>query len=316
MSALPAESSPGARFARFAWAVLAYTLGVILFGAVVRITGSGAGCGQHWPSCQGELLLLPSSTKTAIEYGHRLTSGLNALAVVALVVFARRTFPRGHAARTAAMAALVFMVVEALIGAVLVRRALVAENASAARAVVMAAHLVNTSFLTATLTLTAWSATRGAEGGWMPSSKLGKAVGSGLLATLIVSVTGAITALGDTLYPVDTSRGLAERLAADHSSLATFLERGRAIHPLVAFLGATLLLVVSRKVSDASLGLTAERAAQLVRVLVFLQLGAGALNVLLSAPGYMQVIHLAIATALWIALVVLHACVRSGETGG
>src|SRR4051812_44391083 len=157
----PAERDGAAKrvsFERLAWGVLAYTIGVILFGAVVRITGSGAGCGQHWPTCQGEVFHLPRTVATAIELSHRLTSGLSGLFVVGLTLAAFRRFPARHPTRRAATAATVLMGSEALVGAALVKLALVADNASVLRALVMSLHLVNTSFLAAAIALTAWTA--------------------------------------------------------------------------------------------------------------------------------------------------------------
>lgn len=303
----------GVRFARFAWVVLAYTVAVILFGAVVRITGSGAGCGQHWPTCQGEIVHLPKSTATAIEYSHRLTSGLSLALAIALAVVSTRQFPRGHATRRAGLLTVVFMLTESLVGAALVLLALVGQNTSMARAVVMGAHLMNTSFLTGAMAMTAWTATHAVPARFGPQSRLDWALVATLVVVLLVSVTGAITALGDTLYPVQTTSSLAERLSADQSPVATFLERGRAIHPLVAFLGATTILVVSRKAAEATPSSHVGKWSTAVQALVIAQVGAGVVNILLSAPGYMQVVHLALATSVWIALVLLYAAFMAAK---
>ena len=106
------------RLERIAWAVLAYTVLVILFGAWVRITGSGAGCGEHWPSCHGELVPRSPTAATIIEFTHRVTSGLCLLSVLALLWLARRVFPRGHAVRLGAALAVLFTITEALVGEV------------------------------------------------------------------------------------------------------------------------------------------------------------------------------------------------------
>ena len=134
------------RLARFAWSVLAFNLGVILWGAIVRATRSGDGCGSHWPLCNGEIVPLVQHAATWVEFLHRATSGLALLLVVALVAWARRARPRGDATRFWAWTSLAFIVSEALIGAGLVRFELVAGNRSMTRAVVMATHLVNTFF--------------------------------------------------------------------------------------------------------------------------------------------------------------------------
>lgn len=302
-----------AAFGRLAWAVLGYTVLVILFGAVVRITGSGAGCGQHWPTCQGEIVHLPKTMATAIELSHRLTSGLSLLFVVGLAFAAFRRFPVGHATRRAAAAAVALMITESLVGASLVLLRLVGENASVARAAVMATHLVNTSFLAGAIALTAWTATHRAPRQWRPTCPLEWTLLGALAAVLIVSITGAITALGDTLYPVETSGNLAARLAADQATTASFLEHGRALHPLVAFTAAAFVLAVVWKTPEKRPRRDVESGARLVIALVFAQVGAGVLNVLVSAPGWMQVIHLGLATSVWISLVLFYATTLSAR---
>src|SRR5690606_29935869 len=144
------------RLALYAWTVLAYNLGVILWGAFVRATGSGAGCGSHWPLCDGQLVPAAPSVAMLIEYSHRLTSGLALISVVVLLWLARRERPAGDPARRAAAWTVVFMLLEAGVGAGLVLFELVADNATMARALFMAVHLANTFVLVAWLTLTAW----------------------------------------------------------------------------------------------------------------------------------------------------------------
>src|SRR5678809_222958 len=108
------------RLARFAWAVLAYNVAVIVWGAVVRATGSGAGCGSHWPLCNGVVVPVAPAAKTIIEFVHRLSSGVAMVLSLGLMIAARRVFPHGHRARVWAAASFVFMVIEAAVGAGLV----------------------------------------------------------------------------------------------------------------------------------------------------------------------------------------------------
>src|SRR5512146_257298 len=183
---------------RFAWSVLAVNLAVVAWGAFVRATGSGAGCGRHWPSCNGEIVPREPAVATAIEFAHRATSGIALLLVVALVVAAVRALPRGHAARRAAWASLAFMIAEALVGAGLVLYGWVAKDTSPARGWVMAIHLVNTFLLLASLALTAeWS---GRPGGLVLAGRAGVAATllAGAAAIVLAGITGAIAALGDT----------------------------------------------------------------------------------------------------------------------
>ena len=208
--------SSARRFARYAWSVLAFNIAVVLWGAFVRATGAGAGCGQHWPLCNGEMLPRSPSLNTIIEFTHRATSGID-LALVALLVFwAFRAFPKYHAVRQAATLSAIFLMTEALLGAALVLLEHVAGNQSSARAYSLSAHLLNTLTLLACLTLTAWWATRKAplrvagRAAWMAACSLG--------IVMILGVSGAIAALGDTLFP---SRSLAEGLARDFDPAAS-----------------------------------------------------------------------------------------------
>src|SRR6202790_988024 len=156
-AALP-EVSAHRRFAHFAWAVLAYNVLVILWGALVRATGSGAGCGGHWPLCNGDVLPNVSQIGTVIELTHRIMSGLALILVIALFALARKTYPPRHAARRWAAWSLVFILTEALLGASLVLLGHVASNESVGRVYSLATHLVNTFLLLASLALAAWSA--------------------------------------------------------------------------------------------------------------------------------------------------------------
>lgn len=300
LSALPSAERPRIRGAWLAKAALFYTLFVILFGALVRVTGSGAGCGQHWPTCHGEIAHLPRSIETLIELTHRVTSGLSLVVVVLLVVVVRQLPPR-HLARRAAWLSLVFLVLEALIGAGLVLFELVADDTSSARAVVMPAHLVNTALLMLVLTVTAWAVGKRAPALSFAGVPGGLVLG-GLGVLIAISTTGALTALGDTLYPVTEGAHLSERVAEVRAG-ATLLERVRSLHPLLALLASLYLLGVASYLKSI-----APRLAPLVAAFVlvlFAQLGIGVLNIWLSAPAWMQIVHLAVANALWVLWVLL-----------
>jgi heme A synthase len=274
-------------FARCAAALVGYLLFVIVFGAWVRITGSGAGCGEHWPSCQGVLLPRTPNQATIIEYSHRLTSGLLGIASLALPLAALRLFPRGHVARRWSAATLFFVTVEAAIGALLVKRGLVADNASLARAVVVALHLVNTLLLTASAALTVTSAHPAPERG---AIALDARSGGVLLGLGIVAASGAVTALGDTLFPVGSPQSL-----SDH-----FLVQLRVVHPILASALVLGAIAWARWIGSVS---SVRPWAVAVGVLAALQLGVGAVNIVLRAPGAMQLAHLLIAQLLWISAV-------------
>lgn len=295
------------RWTQATWLGLLYTIGVVLFGAVVRITGSGAGCGQHWPTCHGEVAHLPQTLETVIELTHRVTSGLSTVVVIALWLTARRVFPVAHAARRFIGASVIFNLIEGAIGAGLVLFELVAHDKSAARAVAMPAHLVNTFLLLGAIALAAWSAA-GSRIELRPLRGTGAAVVGALFTVLVVSMTGAVTALGDTLYPVAFGKAAAARaLATD----AHFLEQLRAVHPLIAVLGSGYVLMLVPYLAERSSRAAAQTWARRTKFLMIGQLLLGALNIWLSAPGYMQVLHLALANLVWIALLLFSAELRA-----
>jgi cytochrome c oxidase assembly protein subunit 15 len=290
------------RFARYAWLTLACNVAVVLWGTIVRATGSGAGCGRHWPLCNGEVLPRAPRIETLIELSHRASSGVALLLVAGLVVWAFRGRPRGHAARKAAVFSLVFMLGEAAVGAGLVLFRLVADNQSMARALFMATHLVNTFFLLAALTLTAHFAGGGARFRlrvpWAAGFVLEAA------ALLLAGVSGAVAALGDTLFP---SLSLAEALRQDLSPTAHLLIRLRVLHPLISVAAGAGALFLALQLLKRGAGAATDRAAWRVTLLVCLQIAAGAVNFLLLAPVWMQVVHLLLADLLWIGFVLLGA---------
>jgi len=292
------------RFARYAWGVLAYNLLVIVWGAFVRATGSGAGCGSHWPLCNGDVVPRAPEIETVIEFTHRATSGLALLAVVGLYVWARRAYPRGEIVRTGALLSLVFIIIEALLGAGLVVFGLVADDASRARAFSMVAHLVNTFVLVAFLALTAWWA----SGGSRPSPRAKpvdrRLLGAGLVVLLLVGATGAIAALGDTLFPSESlGEGLRDSFSRDSHPLVQL----RKYHPLIAIVGGLFVAGVARLVERRRESTVISRLAAAVIGLYVIQLLIGVVNMILLAPVWMQLVHLLFADLVWIAFVLLAA---------
>ena len=301
------------KYARVAWAVLAYNICVILWGAWVRITGSGAGCGDHWPTCGGEIIPRSPTVETMIEFSHRLTSGFTLIFGIVLVVLARKVFAKGHRARTAAWVTLVFILLEAALGALLVLKGLVAKDTSTARAVVIALHLVNTLGLVAGGALTAWWA-RERERSFGARVHPGY-LGVVLFGLVIVGATGAITALGDTLFPVPVAEGtgLIANIVQDISLAQHFLVRLRVLHPIFAVLVGFFILVwgltLERRTQSGSLGYLANALVWSVA----LQLMLGVLNVLLHAPGWMQIVHLLVADIVWVVAVLTCAEAKDQE---
>lgn len=291
------------RVARYAWLVLAYNLGVIVWGAFVRATGSGAGCGNHWPLCDGQLVPRGPGIAMLIEYSHRLTSGLALVSVLVLAWWVWRTVRPGHPARSAAVLTVLFMLTEAAVGAGLVLFQLVADNASMARALFVAVHLANTFILVASITLTAWWLSGGAPVSLKDAPARAGLLGALAVGLILVGVSGAVAALGDTLFP---SASLQDALAADLSTTSHTLIRLRVLHPALAITISTLLALVAPWLAARHAGPRTRGFGRAVAALALTQLVVGLINVLLLAPVWMQLIHLLIADLLWVSFV-LHA---------
>ncbi len=285
------------KFRSYVGFVLGVTLLVIVWGAFVRASGSGAGCGEHWPLCNGQVLQRSPTWSTVIELTHRMTSGLSLLLVVGVVVAACRVFRPGAPARRFAWLTLFFMLTEAAVGAGLVLLRLVADDSSALRAVVLGVHLVNTLFLLGAMTATALAARAGP--GFLLWRREDRARAWVLFSLLlVVGVAGAITALGDTLFPAGT---LAAGLAADADPLSHFLVRLRVIHPVLALLTLVFAFFTWLRLEPRNPG--AARAGHEFVALLGIQTLIGLLNIWLLAPVAMQLVHLLVADLIWIAAV-------------
>ncbi|MEM6328524.1 MAG: COX15/CtaA family protein [Bacteroidota bacterium] len=283
-----------------ALATLLYTVLVILWGAVVRATGAGAGCGANWPTCNGEIIPMAPSLNTLIEFGHRVTSGLAMILVVVMGWAVWRAFPRGSGARKAAGTSIFFMMLEAAIGAALVLLEYVALDARIGRAVWIALHLVNTFLLLGALTLTVW-ATRGHP---LPRwrGRMGWALGIALTGTAILGASGAITALGDTLV-------LRGGMSPETHAVVALLVGLRVLHPTLAFVALGLIgwaVWEARETAARDWGLW-------VIGLFVMQMGLGVINVWLLAPLWMQVVHLLVTDIIWIGLVLFAARVLAPD---
>lgn len=288
--------------------VLAWNLLVVGWGAFVRASGSGAGCGAHWPLCDGEVIPRAPSAERLIEWTHRATSGLALVAGVALVVVARRRRAAGHPVRRAAAWSLAFLLAEAALGAGLVLFGLVADNDSATRAVVMALHLVNTFLLFAALGLTLHHADDGRALVWGPraAGPLATRLYLALGLLLLTGASGAIAALGDTLFPATS---LAHGLAQDLSPTSHALLRLRIFHPFLAVAAVVAVLVFAWGILGRGSDPVASRRARLAGGLALGELALGAVNLGLLAPVPLQLAHLLLADLLWIAVVLAGASV-------
>lgn len=276
----------------------------------MRATGSGAGCGANWPLCNGVAVPHSPALNTIIEFVHRVSSGIALIFIVALIIWAFRAFPKGHAVRMGAVLSVFFTFTEALIGAGLVLFEKTAQDKSTARVVSLSVHLINTFILVGCIALVAWWASGGPRLRWKSVGPVKWLLVIGLGAALLLGVSGAITALGDTLYPV---KSLAEGLAADLSPVAPFLVKFRKFHPALAVAVGAYLAFLAIYESLQTKFVWVKRFAFCVVALVLCQWALGALDVVLLAPYWAQLTHLFLADLLWVAAVLFSANVLAVE---
>ena len=298
--------------ARFAWTALCWNVAVVLWGAYVRATGSGAGCGNRWPLCDGDVVGASAKTQTIVEFTHRMTSAISLLMVIGLVVWCWRVTKRGDWVRYSALLAAALLANEALLGAALVLLKHVAYDHSVGRILFLCLHFGNTLLLLAALSLTAvWLSSGSGSfvliGKWRELSS----IGLGLLATMATGIAGAVAALADTLFP---STSLHSSLMQDFGSVTPAFLHCRLFHPAAALITACYVLWIVLKSSARRNRFSGSAIALLISVLV--QVGVGVANVLFLAPVWLQIAHLFVADVLWVLLVVVSADLTLECTSG
>ncbi|MEF3273050.1 MAG: COX15/CtaA family protein [Chloroflexus sp.] len=298
-------------FVNFAWLNVGYNLLVIMWGAFVRATGSGAGCGDHWPLCDGQVIPRAPDTAQLIEFSHRVTSGIALLLAIALLVWALRLFAAGHPARRAAIAVMVFMIIESLIGAALVLFQLVAHNVSLTRAISLGLHLVNTLLLIGAMALTAWYASGKPAPDLRGKGGLLSMLIAALVGTAFVGASGAVTALGDTLLQLEVlPGGVNQPINRDSHPLVLM----RIVHPVLGTLVGLAMISLAQRAMRYDPSPSTRVLAWAVATIFVSQIFLGALNVILKAPIWMQLVHLLFADLAWLALVLLSATLLGRPT--
>jgi len=296
--------------ARFAWATLCFNVAVVLWGAFVRATGSGAGCGNKWPSCGGSVLGTSAKAQTIVEFTHRTTSGIALLMVAILLLWCWRATSKGNWARYSAILATAFLANEALLGAALVLLGHVAGDQSAMRVLFLCLHFGNTLLLLAMLALTAACLQSGSECFTLIKKRTEvTTVVVGLVAVLAIGITGTVAALGDTLFPAPSLRA---SILRDFSSGSPALLHFRLLHPLLAVIAGIYVIWVVLKNTSRPIGQS--RASMALIMLLFAQVGIGMLNVLTLAPVWLQILHLLVADVIWISLVLASAALVFGKS--
>ena len=308
------------RFPTLAWAVLIFTILVIISGDIVQATESGAGCGETWPRCDGSLIPTISDMQTGIEFTHRLVTLVLGLGYVALAIGAWRrrysgvaapsetggwwarlatSYRHGNPLWSVTVWALVFFVVEVILGALLVIFGWVESDASLGRVIADAVHLVNTFLMVGTLTLIVFHA-RGGRRLRVDSSRLtDRLVFGGLAIIVLIGISGAINSLADALY-------FADDVDVESTPIASILLAIRGIHPVVAIVGGLGLIMVARAAATGAPA-SARPLVAVVQALVFVQFIVGFLNIALLTPLESQIAHLVLAHSVWAVYVYLSA---------
>ncbi len=297
----PSDPSSNSRIQVLSWTMLWLTVAVVIGGALVRATDSGAGCGESWPICGGQIIPEIGNYHTVIEVSHRLMTGLLGFVLVAVFVLVRRNFSKEHRLRRAVFAAGILLIVESLLGASLVLFGWVEFDASIARLIVVPVHLVNTFLLVGAMTMVAFFAGEGNGFRVDLSRVLDKVLAGALGIILIIGATGALNALADTLIKSDTLK----TASADEVLVTeSVLRQIRTIHPFVAIIGGLALFMVVRYLVTGA-GKRVRTLGLAVQGIIWLQFIVGLLNIALDVPLEIQLIHLFVADVLWISFVLI-----------
>ena len=296
---------------RVAWAALIYNVLVILWGAVVRITGAGAGCGEHWPLCNGVVVPQSPTLHTVIEFSHRLTSGASGLLAIGLVALAFVGTAKGHPARFGALLSLGLIILEGLVGGVQVLLGLTATSTDPARGFVQGVHLANTFLLLGALLLTALWASGGPRLRLRGQGRAGALVGAGLALLLVLGMAGAVTALGDLLFlPADSSTPV-QTVRGDLGAV-NLIQNLRVIHPMLAILTSAYLAWLAAWLRRERPSAQVSRWSVALWTMLGLQMLAGFANIALKAPGWLQLTHLLLACIMWLVTVMLSYAALTG----
>jgi heme A synthase len=265
------------RFVTLAWAAAAATYLLIILGAIVRITGSGLGCGEHWPLCNGKLLP-PLDLPTMIEYGHRLAAVAVSVLVVALAVVGAMTKGVGSGewgrAVRASYLAVGLLVLQIALGAITVKLSLPAWT--------VILHLGTAMLILAALLIAA-----------RPARANPGPVGPRLIAAVLGFVTVLLGALTANMGAAGACTGfpLCNGTIAPDGGLAHI----HWTHRVFAY-GLTAYLIWWGWKKRAP-------GARHVLYLVLLQVVVAAAMVLLGLPPALQALHVAVGAGVWAGLV-------------
>jgi heme a synthase len=293
--------------------ILSLILGVgqVVFGAIVRISGSGMGCGDHWPKCQGHWFPPLDRTDLIIEVTHRYIAATLSVAILALLAVAllRRAVPgvggRGGVLRSALLAA-ALVLAAAIFGAVTVKLEL-------GNKLVIVTHLAIAMTLLAVLV----SSSMRAGGLGAASAAVGTAsfktwrgARAAVAVTFVVLVLGAFTAHVPGANSTCTGFPLCSgTLMPTPSQHIQFTHR---IFAFLLFFHLLGLAIATQRRGEAAL---IKRAAWISFASVVAQLVVAAAMVELQLPARLRSLHQTVGTLIWVAVVILAMLSRRGSLG-
>jgi heme A synthase len=292
---------------RFAYIALFLGFAQIIFGAIVRITGSGLGCGDHWPDCYGSFTPSGNAPNLLVEISHRYGAAALSVAIIALAISAwmkrgeRGVSGKGGVLRPSLLAVLL-VVIAALFGAVTVKMEL--------NAWVVATHLAIAMSLLAVLVVAVIrSGGLGATGITVRSDRTLRGARAAVALTFVALVFGALTA-NTPDAPIACQGFPWCRVIAEHG-LPLWLQ---ATHRIVAFLLLGHLIGVSMGVRRRAEARPIRAAAFGALAVIVLQVLVAAAMVEMQLPPSLRSLHQAVGTALWVAVVALAALASGPRT--
>lgn len=290
------RSARGLRyFQLYLWGVLLFTVAVIISGDIVQATESGAGCGDSWPKCDGTLIPAFADIHMAIEFIHRMLTSVLSFGYFGLLIGGYLLFGGRHPVWRSILVSTAILLVEILLGASLVFFGWVEDNATWGRVIADSFHVVNTLALLGSLVLIIFLSRAEDEIPVTKPNPKRRYLIFAMLTVILITVTGTINSLADTLY-------LSDHVVVEETPIAQLLVSVRAIHPLVAIIGSFSIIGLLYLVTE---GPNVRKSVLSFAVfgVIFLQVVSGILNIALLTPVETQIIHLGLADALWILLV-------------
>ncbi|MDA9275869.1 COX15/CtaA family protein [bacterium] len=260
----------------------------IIAGAVVRATGSGDGCGSSWPTCNGRVIPSLNSASEQIEFSHRAISGLLLIVTIAIFIKSFNNSVTGLQKKVINYLTF-FVILEALIGAVIVLYEWVGMNSSIPRIAAVPLHLVNTFGLLAMYTII-FKLTQNPE--IKISNLIDRKFKIITFLFILTGATGSIAALADVLFP---SESFIAGIVEDFDSTSEILTRLRVLHPIVSTVLSFVLFNESKRLEDKF-----NLKTNQIKILVIIGVTLGVLNVFININIFLSVVHLLVADLLWI----------------